>query len=32
LKKYIRKNHLSFKHHLEESLDQTIAYYQQLKS
>ena len=32
LKKYIRKNHLSFKHHLEGSITQTIAYYQQLKS
>lgn len=32
LKKYIRKNRLSFKHHLEGSLTQTIAYYQQLKS
>jgi hypothetical protein len=32
LKKYIRKSHLSFKHHLEGSLTQTIAYYQQLKS
>ena len=32
LKKYIRKNHLSFKRHFEESLIQTIAFYQQLKS
>jgi hypothetical protein len=32
LKKYIRKNHVSFKHHLEGSITQTIAYYQQLKS
>jgi hypothetical protein len=32
LKKYIRKNHLSFKRHMEGSLIQTIAYYQQIKS
>jgi hypothetical protein len=32
LKKYIRKNHLSFKHQLEGSLAQTIAYYQQIKN
>jgi hypothetical protein len=32
LKKYIRKNHLSFKRNLEKSFIQTIAYYQQLKS
>jgi hypothetical protein len=32
LKKYIRKNHLSFRRHFEVSLMQTIAYYQQLKS
>lgn len=32
LKKYIRKNHLSFGRHIESSLIQTIAYYQQLKS
>ena len=31
LKKYIRKNHLSFKRNMERSLIQTIAYYQQLK-
>lgn len=32
LKKYIRKNHLSFKRRIETSLVQTIAWYQQLKS
>jgi hypothetical protein len=32
LKRYIRKNHLSFKRHMEGSLIQTIAYYQQIKS
>jgi hypothetical protein len=32
LKKYIRKNRLSFKRHMEGSLIQTIAYYQQIKS
>jgi hypothetical protein len=32
LKKYIRKNHLSFKRRIEGSLIQTIAYYQQIKS
>jgi hypothetical protein len=32
LKKYIRRNHLSFKRHLEESMIQTIAFYQQIKS
>jgi hypothetical protein len=32
LRKYIRKNRLSFKRSLEKSLIQTIAYYQQLKS
>lgn len=31
LKRYIRKNHLSFRRHFEESLIQTTAYYQQLK-
>lgn len=32
LKKYIHKNHLSFKRRIEGSLIQTITYYQQLKS
>ena len=32
LKKYIRKSHLSFTRHLEGSLIQIIAYYQQIKS
>jgi hypothetical protein len=32
LKKYIRKNRHSFKHHLEGSLTRIITYYQQLKS